>query len=161
MEPNLLPCPFCGSSAEVTDESQPKRPKSWFFAWCKNRDGCNSWLADKSPEDVAKKWNTRSVTAMEEQLEQDLKLAGEVIADLESARNEWKQRAAKAHAEMMAMKERLMKLADSFAEDAKSHRKHSDAASAETTKICHLSAWDAYKNADRRVMDAVHGETAF
>lgn len=74
---------------------------------------------------------------------------------------EWQTRARKAHAEMMAMKERLMKLADSFAEDAASHRKLSDRAETELTKICHLSAWDAYKNAERRVMDAVHHEAAF
>lgn len=55
----LLPCPFCGSEAEITDESQPDRPKSWFFAWCKNRRNCNSWLADGSPSEVAKKWNRR------------------------------------------------------------------------------------------------------
>lgn len=58
----LLPCPFCGSEAEITDESQPDRPQSWFFAWCKNRTGCNSWLADKSPEAASDKWNRRSRT---------------------------------------------------------------------------------------------------
>ena len=77
----LLPCPFCGSEAEVTDESQPKRPKSWFFAWCKNRDGCNSWLADKSPEDVAKKWNTRSRAELTKMKERMI----EVFASLEES----------------------------------------------------------------------------
>lgn len=76
-------------------------------------------------------------------------------------RSEWCDRYRKAHTEMMAMKERLMKLADSLAEDAKNHRKLADGASSETTKICHLSAWDAYKNSERRVMDAVHNEAAF
>ena len=98
---------------------------------------------------------------MEEQLEQDLRLAGKVIADLESARDDWKQRAGKAHAEMMAMKERLMKLSDSFGVDAASHRKLSDLGKTELTRICHRSAWDAYKNAERRVIDAIHGEIAF
>lgn len=56
----LLPCPFCGSEAEITDESMPDRPKSWFFAWCKNRPDCNSWLAASSPEAVAEKWNRRT-----------------------------------------------------------------------------------------------------
>ena len=79
----LLPCPFCGTEAEITDESQPNRPKSWFFAWCKNRPECNAWLAASSPEKVAEKWNSRHITAMEEQLDQDLKLAAEVITELE------------------------------------------------------------------------------
>lgn len=56
----LLPCPFCGSEAEITDESQPDRPESWFFGWCKNRTDCNSWLAAESPEAVASKWNRRT-----------------------------------------------------------------------------------------------------
>lgn len=56
----LLPCPFCGSESEITDESQPDRPKSWFFAWCKNRPNCNSWLAAGSPGEVATKWNRRA-----------------------------------------------------------------------------------------------------
>lgn len=56
----LLPCPFCGSEAEITDESQPDRPKSWFFAWCKNRPDCNAWLAASSPKAVAEIWNRRT-----------------------------------------------------------------------------------------------------
>jgi transposase-like protein len=56
----LLPCPFCGSEAEITDESMPDRPRTWFFAWCKNRPECNCWLADGSPEKVAGIWNRRS-----------------------------------------------------------------------------------------------------
>ena len=56
----LLSCPFCGTEAEITDESQPDRPKSWFFAWCKNRPECNAWLAGESPEKVAEKWNRRT-----------------------------------------------------------------------------------------------------
>jgi hypothetical protein len=75
--------------------------------------------------------------------------------------DEWHARARNAHAEMMAMKERLLTLADAFNADASSHRKLSDRAETELTRICHLSAWDAYKNAERRVMDAVHYEAAF
>lgn len=55
----LLPCPFCGSEAEITDESMPDRPKSWFFARCKDWKGCCAWLAAGSPEKVAEKWNLR------------------------------------------------------------------------------------------------------
>lgn len=62
----LLPCPFCGYKAEITDESQPDRPKSWFFAWCENRPECNAWLAASSPEDVAGKWNRRAANLMEQ-----------------------------------------------------------------------------------------------
>ncbi len=56
----LLPCPFCGSAAEITDKSLPNRPKSWFFAWCENRPECNCWRAAGSPEKVAKIWNRRA-----------------------------------------------------------------------------------------------------
>ncbi len=62
----LLSCPFCGTEAEITDESQPDRPKSWFFAWCKNRPECNAWLAASSPEEVAAKWNRRAANLMEQ-----------------------------------------------------------------------------------------------
>lgn len=134
----LLPCPFCGSEAEITDESQPKRPKSWFFAWCKNRDGCNSWLADKSPENVAKKWNTRAVTAMEEQFQHDLKLAARALRDQERE-----------------TRTRLLKVCADLEESAQSHRKHRDAATDEVTKMCHAGAWDAFLAARSLVSAAI------
>lgn len=63
--PKLLPCPFCGSDAEITDESQPDAPRTWFFAWCKNRDECCAWLAHETEEKVAAKWNRRTCMSAE------------------------------------------------------------------------------------------------
>lgn len=73
----LFACPFCGEEAEITDESQPNRPKSWFFAWCKNRPECNSWLAAESPEKVAKKWNKRASPWCDSCKEPDCKVSGD------------------------------------------------------------------------------------
>jgi molecular chaperone GrpE (heat shock protein) len=101
------------------------------------------------------------IAALQEQIQQDIRVSAEAIEELERDRDEWKERARKSHAEMMAIKERMIKLADAFSEDAASHRKLSDLGQTELTKICHRSAWDAYKNAERRVMDAVHHEAAF
>lgn len=109
--------------------------------------------------------NTRSpeqvIRALQEQIQHDIKMCAEAIEEVERDRDHWKKRATESHAEMMAMKERLMKLADAFGVDAASHRKLSDLGQTELTQICHRSAWDAYKNAERRVMDAVHHEAAF
>lgn len=88
------------------------------------------------------------------------KLISDHNTHLDEARAQ-RERAITAHSEMMELKERMIKLADEFGVDAATHRKLSDLGQTELTKICHRSAWDAYKNAERRVMDAVHNEAAF
>lgn len=83
---------------------------------------------------------------MEEQLEHDLKLAGEVIGELEL-------KYRKAHSELMAVKGRILAVSDRFAESQISHGKFRDAASDEATKMAHAGSADAYAHAKRMVRE--------
>lgn len=65
------------------------------------------------------------------------------------------------HAELRAMKERMVNVFERLEESQESHQKHRDAATDEVTKMCHAGAADAYLNAKRRIQKAIWGDTEF
>jgi hypothetical protein len=65
MNPELKPCPFCGSPARVKDRSVAALGKTyaWFEVQCANAEGlraCGVWTGGKSLEEAAEKWNRRT-----------------------------------------------------------------------------------------------------
>ena len=54
MSDELLPCPFCGAEANVS-ECQGRDDR--FYIWC---DGCCCTVMYKSKQDAINAWNTRA-----------------------------------------------------------------------------------------------------
>jgi len=62
---DLLPCPFCGGSAEIVDAKPRIYGETRLRVKCTNRD-CGVWYPGysnvfKSTEDAIQSWNTRFI----------------------------------------------------------------------------------------------------